>query len=155
MDNNNTPVYSKDWSRYAAFEEHLIHAAGTFRNALSKDIDIALIPLVAKTLAYLDRNGNIEIIFLHTMPAIQEIWKCIFLDQHSFFNHTQSIPPPTSEMRTPVPIISDGWNGKFFQSRFPFSWIVVNKINEIMNNMKIHSGNVLTKLLGIFILISL
>ena len=146
LNNNGIPVFSKDWSRYVAFEEHLIHAAGTFRNALSKDIDIALIPLVAKTLAYLDRNGNIEIIFLNTIPAIQEIWKCIFLDQHSIFKHAQSILPPSSEMRPPVPIISDGWNGKFFQSRFPFSWIVVTKINEIMSNLRIHSGKLLIKL---------
>ena len=140
MDNKNAPIYSKEWSRFAAFEEHLVYSAGTFRKALSKEIDKALIPLVAVTLSYLDRNGNIDLVFLHEKPAIQEIWRIIFLDKHSFFNHSQSLTILSSERKRCVPVHSDGWNGKFFQSCFPFSWLIVYKINEIMNKMKTHSG---------------
>ena len=140
MDHKNVPIYSKDWSRSAAFKEHLIQSAGTFRKALSKEIDIAIIPLVAETLAYLDRNGNIDLVFSDDKPALKDLWKCIFIDNYLLFNHSQAINPVISGDKIKVQVISDGWNGNFFQSGFPFSWIIVRSINELLNKMKTHSG---------------
>ena len=122
-----------DWLLKIAECERDIQSSGTFRKAVNLHINSAIIPLLSELLALLDRNGNLE---LNARDhSLYNIWHDIFRNEELFtLSYKDTISPTTQLPRRRVPILSDGPGGKFFQVKFPFSFLIQEFMNKQWQN---------------------
>jgi hypothetical protein len=137
------PEEGTNWSTSEALESSGLQESGTYRKALWRRIQNAVVPILSELIAYMDRDGNLEL--LETgIPWLTELWIKIFNDEEltqlnyeSFF-----VTDDDRQVRSHVPVTSSGRDAHFFQCRFPFSWLLKEKIDSMWTQAKGVAGQI-------------
>ena len=136
------------WLLRIANCESDIQSSGTFRKAVSLGIDCAITPLLSELLAQLDRNGNLELALFDVDAedhSLYNIWQDIFRNEELFtLSYKDTISPTTQLPRRRVPVLSDGPGGRFFQVKFPFSFLIQELMNNLWQNFIKIKGKLIT-----------
>ena len=127
-----------DWIVNAATCWDLIQSSGSFNKCLVFYVIKQVTPIFAELLALLDRNGNLA---LHKNQdkypeKLNLFWESLFLKEEIFSFSIDSYFNSSKRVR----VQSDGAGGNFFQSQFPFSWLIFNSISELMYSARITQG---------------
>ena len=116
---------SCDWLLQTANCGEDIQSSGTFRKAVNLRINNTIAPLLSELIACLDRNGNLELALCNEQvpECLLNLWQDIFRDERLLVLQYRDIISPHNLLpRRRVPVLSDGAGGKYFESRFPFSF---------------------------------
>ncbi|XP_060597648.1 E3 ubiquitin-protein ligase rnf213-alpha-like, partial [Ruditapes philippinarum] len=123
---------AKNWLINEAASKENINKAGTFRRSCIQTLETKVAPILAGIIAYLDTNDNIKI--------LQEDcdWKQkLFL---TILNTVDAISLKFADLQSPtrksdlqeVVVMTTGCEGHLFSARMPFSWLLINKINDLL-----------------------
>ncbi|XP_060586347.1 E3 ubiquitin-protein ligase rnf213-alpha-like [Ruditapes philippinarum] len=123
---------AKNWLINEAASKENINRAGTFRRSCIQTLETKVAPILAGIIAYLDTNDNIKI--------LQEDcdWKQkLFL---TILNTVDAISLKFADLQSPtrksdlqeVVVMTTGCEGHLFSARMPFSWLLINQINDIL-----------------------
>ena len=118
-----------DWIQLIANCRDNLQSSGTFRKAVNLYINEVVTPILSELIAYMDRNGNLDLFNDEKDEYLTKIWRDLFVDEDIFVTHFGSILLP----RRRVPVISDGLGGKFFQVKFPFSFFIQEDTTNLWN----------------------
>ena len=135
-------MYTDRFAESVAFNEHALQLAGTYHQALLNQISESVIPVLAGVISYLDTNQNLRLfqnLLLHEKEIpTQTLWSSIFIDKDNIFNHTEgilsSLPDGTEEAYYST-------ETSHFQSLFPFSWLIIPYITDLMTTWISNPGN--------------
>ena len=127
---------SPDWIQHIANCRDNLQSSGTFRKAVNLYINSVVTPILSELIAYMDRNGNLELLNNEKDEFFTQIWQDLFLNEEIFVTHYGSTLLP----RRRVPVISDGLGGRFFQVKFPFSFLIQDDTEKLWSKFIIE-GN--------------
>lgn len=127
----------KVWVINEAMNAKKLQHGGTFRNVLSRKIDEVVIPILAKIIATLDHNCNLDWIDpkKHEL-SISQFWL-------SIFNERQLMQFSYAEIATPkerVPEVEGRKVKETFRCKLPFSWLIFETINSHWDSAKSSVG---------------
>uniref|UniRef100_A0A8C9LXS5 E3 ubiquitin-protein ligase RNF213 n=1 Tax=Piliocolobus tephrosceles TaxID=591936 RepID=A0A8C9LXS5_9PRIM len=74
-------LHTREWVAREACNQDALQEAGTFRHTLWKRVQGAVTPLLASMIAFIDRDGNLELLTRpDTPPWARDLWMFIFSD---------------------------------------------------------------------------
>jgi len=123
----------------AAFEEKQLRLSGTFQGRLHQQILDTLSYVLAVVLCHMDRNSGLK---MFSDPELKDPWLKLFHSSFCGMNiftlaTLNSTVPDNSVKTTPrqlqgeFEVVTDGFNGKEFSGRFPFSFYIRKLMEEI------------------------
>ncbi|XP_060597666.1 E3 ubiquitin-protein ligase rnf213-alpha-like [Ruditapes philippinarum] len=122
----------REWlvGEVANFEN--ITKAGTFRNSCIKVLESKICPILAGIIAVCDTNENLSILADDKFPWKQGLWIDIFNSLNTL--KFKDLPfREKSNVQSDIPVLSTSSDGHTFCVRMPFSWIFIQKMNEVLN----------------------
>jgi hypothetical protein len=128
-----------DWVLKEALSSTKLQLGGTFRNVLARKVDEVIIPLLAKIVAYIDHNYNLDLIDPKSSDgARREFWLAMF--------HNPKVTPLVySEMvqGDKLPGIGREKFNQTFRCQMPFFGIIKASVDSSWNSGKRYAGNLL------------
>ena len=91
--------------------------------------------LLAHVIAVMDTNRNMRILKQNNLEWLQQIWFDIAADREImglFYNHLTLLGSKTETQHVLVP--STGFQNRDFSGKFPFSWMLKDKIEKLLNS---------------------
>ncbi|XP_031561517.1 E3 ubiquitin-protein ligase RNF213-like [Actinia tenebrosa] len=136
------PKEGANWSTSESLESSELQVCGTYRKALWRRIQNAVVPILSEMIAYMDRDGNLELLQTD-VPWIKDLWLKIFADDKLAQLNYDSFLTNDDERRLKnhVPVTSSGRDSHWFQCRLPFSWLLKENIESIWLQAKSVSEN--------------
>ncbi|XP_053396335.1 E3 ubiquitin-protein ligase rnf213-alpha-like isoform X2 [Mercenaria mercenaria] len=121
------------WLINEAAASENINKAGTFRRSCIQTLENKVSPILAGIIAYLDTNDNLKILQEEHCQWKQELWL-------TFLNTVDAINLQFTDLQSPirqsdlpeVVVMTTGSEGHMFSAWMPFSWLMINQINEIL-----------------------
>ncbi|CAO2646302.1 E3 ubiquitin-protein ligase RNF213 [Lemmus lemmus] len=131
QEENQTPS-QKQWVTREAANQDALQEAGTFRHTLWKRIQNVVTSFLASMIAYIDRDGNLELLAQSDSPAwAQDLWMFIFRDI-KFLNIplvVNNTGPP--RCRSSILVQSHMNLPKDACNAVPFSWRIRDYLEEL------------------------
>ena len=119
-----------------------MNETGTFKKALWRRFQSVVAPILAEVIAYVDRDGNLELA-AGGDTWVFNMWLKIFGDS-SFselsFESFMSQEGDISVVRSKVPVSKSGHGLHAFQSTFPFSWLLKERVDELYREARSIAG---------------
>ncbi|KAK3715936.1 hypothetical protein QZH41_016501 [Actinostola sp. cb2023] len=135
-DDNWTKESGTKWSTSEALELSDLQESGTYRKALWRKIQNAIVPILSELIAFIDKDGNLELL-QRTNPAwLTDLWLQIFQDNQLTQLHYESFMTGDVVIRSHVPVTSSGRDSHMFHCRLPFSWLLKEKVDSMWTNAK-------------------
>ncbi|XP_060590421.1 E3 ubiquitin-protein ligase rnf213-alpha-like, partial [Ruditapes philippinarum] len=124
---------AQHWLINEAASSENINKAGTFRRSCIQTLETKVAPILAGIIAYLDTNDNMKILQEEHFKWKQELWL-------TYLNTVDAINLQFTDLQSPkrqsdlpeVVVMTTGCEGQMFSARMPFSWLLINQINEIL-----------------------
>ena len=117
-----------------------VHETGTFKKALWRRFQSVVAPILAEVIAYVDRDGNLELAASED-TWVFNLWLKVFressLSELSYASFQEGDDPV---VRNKVPIAKSGYRSHAFQCRFPFSWLLKDRIDELHREARSIAG---------------
>lgn len=130
------PHAAAGWVRNEALSHRSIQAGGTFKRALWLRIVDVVTPILSEILALLDSNSNLSLMrdgFSKDGSWIRTLWLDLFCCPHfGQLSYDNFVSPVQGQIRQRVTVASSGYRGQSFMSKFPFSNLVKNELDEMM-----------------------
>ncbi|XP_066547032.1 E3 ubiquitin-protein ligase rnf213-alpha [Amia ocellicauda] len=124
-----------NWVVGQAMTDNFVLEGGSFRHTLWVHMEDVVASALAQVLAIIDGDDNLDNI--HKQPADKtSIWLKFFQDENLL-----KIPPIPLEAGIQIPVFSTVDGQEISQCRFPFSWILKTKLDQIWNNVVELQGN--------------
>ncbi|XP_053396009.1 E3 ubiquitin-protein ligase rnf213-alpha-like [Mercenaria mercenaria] len=121
------------WLINEAAASENINKAGTFRRSCIQTLENKVSPILAGIIAYLDTNDNLKILQEEHCQWKQELWLTFLHTVDAINLHFTDLQSPTRQSDLPeVVVMTTGSEGHVFSARMPFSWLMINQINEIL-----------------------
>lgn len=122
---------ANDWLRSEALSGTGIQENGTFRKALWQRVYSSVIPILSEVIAYVDRDSNLELV-TEEGNGLSRLWIQLF-QNHSMvqFHYDGFLSLEGGIIRERVPVITAGRERQVFDSRFPFSWLIKEKFDDM------------------------
>ena len=137
------PEEGKGWLEDVA-KACTVNENGTFKKALWRRFQYVVAPILAEVIAYVDRDGNLELAASKD-PWLSNLWLNVFEDS-SFATINYGMFMTREEdvdvVRSKVPVLKSGYRGHVFQCRFPFSWILKERIDELYREARNIAGEI-------------
>ena len=137
------PAEGKGWLEEVA-KACTVNENGTFKKALWRRFQCVVAPILAEVIAYVDRDGNLELAASKD-PWLSNLWLNVFEDS-SFATINYGMFMTREEavdvVRSKVPVLKSGYRGHVFQCRFPFSWILKERIDELYREARNIAGEI-------------
>ncbi|KAM6164698.1 E3 ubiquitin-protein ligase RNF213 [Rhynchocyon petersi] len=119
----------KEWVVRAALDQDALREAGTFRHSLWKRVQTVVTPLLAKMIAFIDRNYNLELLTNPDFPPwARDLWMFIFSDV-KLLNILPEMNDTSSENKRPSVVIQ---NDALAKTSVPFSWQISDYLEELL-----------------------
>jgi len=136
-----TPNQGNEWLQTEALHR-TVNETGTFKKALWRRFQSVVAPILAEVIAYVDRDGNLE------MAAsgdtwVFNLWLKIFGDSFLSklsFESFMSQEGDIEVVRSKVPVSKSGNGLHSFQNKFPFSWLLKERIDELYREARSIAG---------------
>ena len=137
------PEKGKRWLEDVA-KACTVNENGAFKKALWRLFQYVVAPILAEVIAYVDRDGNLELA-VSKDPWISNLWLNV-LEDNSFatinYGMFMTGEEDVNVVRSKVPVLKSGYRGHVFQCRFPFSWILKERIDELYREAKSIAGEI-------------
>ena len=133
-----------EWLQTEALSRTL-QETGTFKKALWRRFQSVVAPILAEVIAYVDRDGNLELA-AHAEPWVFNLWLKIFRESSLTdlkYDMFMTQEGDVSEVRRKVPVLKSGYRSHSFQSRFPFSWLLKDRIDELCRDARRIAGDLI------------
>jgi len=123
-----SPDKNSKWSTSEAMEHTNLQETGTYRKALWRKIQNAIVPILSEIIAFIDRDENLEL--LHSGNLwLRKLWLQHFQDNKLTELHFESFLTEEGVIRSQVPVTSSGRDSHVFQCLLPFSWLIKEKVD--------------------------
>ena len=143
MKDQRAPEEGKGWLEDVA-KACTVNENGTFKKALWRRFQYVVAPILAEVIAYVDRDGNLELAASKD-PWLSNLWLNVFEDS-SFATINYGMFMTREEdvdvVRSKVPVLKSGYRGHVFQCRFPFSWMLKERIDELYRVARSVAGEI-------------
>ena len=137
------PEKGKRWLEDVA-KACTVNENGAFKKALWRRFQYVVAPILAEVIAYVDRDGNLELA-VSKDPWISNLWLNV-LEDNSFatinYGMFMTGEEDVNVVRSKVQVLKSGYRGHVFQCRFPFSWILKERIDELYREAKSIAGEI-------------
>ena len=101
---------------------------GTFRKALLQRVFSVVVPILAEIIALADRDCNLDFMEYNN-TWVSRLWLKILADRSiSELSYSDMISPATNSVRERVQVFGSGAGGHRFSCRFPFSFIIKQRM---------------------------
>ncbi|KXJ15388.1 E3 ubiquitin-protein ligase RNF213 [Exaiptasia diaphana] len=131
----------KKWSTKEAMEHSDLQETGTYRRALWRKIQNAIVPILSELITYIDTNGNLELL-QENKPWLTELWlRLLQNNKITVIQYSSFLTEENEMIRSKVPVKSSGRDGHFFKCCLPFSWLIKEKVDVMWENAKGVSEN--------------
>ena len=118
---------------------------GTFKKALWRRFLSVVAPILAEVIAYVDRDGNLELAASKDY-WVADLWLKIFQDTSlTYLDYTTDFIFQEGDalvVRSKVPVLSSGYRSHSFQSNFPFSWLLKERMDELHRDARSVAGEI-------------
>ena len=113
-----------------------------YRKALWQRVYSAVIPILSEVIAYVDRDGNLELA-CNDLNWISRFWLAVLQSVSvTVMHYDWFLSPKEKVIRERVQMTTSGYARHSFQCQFPFSWIVKERIDSIWRDASNISGTV-------------
>ncbi|PFX19443.1 E3 ubiquitin-protein ligase RNF213 [Stylophora pistillata] len=117
---------------------------GTFRKALLQRVFSVVVPILAEIIAFADRDCNLDLV-KNDDTWVSRLWLKILADRTiSKLSYSDMISPGTNSVRERVQVIGSGAGGHRFSCRFPFSFIIKQRVEKLLkeaSSVEAHSSS--------------
>lgn len=131
------PNKGDDWLRTEALYP-TVNETGTFKKALWRRFQSVVAPILAEVIAYVDRDGNLELAASGD-TWVFKLWLKMFGDS-CLSELTFETFISQEGVRSKVPVSKSGYGLHAFQSTFPFSWLLKERIDELYREARSIAG---------------
>ena len=121
-----------------------LQETGTFKKALWRRFLSVVAPVLAEVIAYVDRDGNLELAASED-SWVANLWLKIFRDTSlTYLDYTDFIFQEGDALvvRSKVPVLNSGYRSHSFQSSFPFSWLLKERMDELHRDARSVAGEI-------------
>ena len=113
---------------------------GTFRKALWKRVYSAVVPILAEIIALADRDSNLDLM-VDDHTWVSTLWLEILANSNiSELSYSKMISPVTNTVRERVQVIGSGAGSHSFFCRFPFSYLIKQRVEKLLKDASSVSG---------------
>ena len=129
------------WLHSEALSGTGVQEWGTFRKALWKRIYSAVVPILAEIIGFADRDKNLDLMN-GSNSWVSTLWLKIMANRNiSELSYRKMISPVTETVRERVQVIGSGAGGNSFQCLFPFSFLVKERVDNLLKDALSITGN--------------
>lgn len=129
-----------EWLHAEALSGTGVQEWGTFRKALWKRVYSAVVPILAEIIALADRDSNLDLM-RNEDTWISKLWLEILADPNiSELSYSKMISPVTNSVRERVQVLGSGAGGHRFWCRFPFSFLIKQRAEQLLKDAYSVSG---------------
>ena len=129
------------WLHSEALSGTGVQEWGTFRKALWKRIYSAVVPILAEIIGFADRDKNLDLLNGGN-SWVSTLWLKIMANRNiSELSYRKMISPVTETVRERVQVIGSGAGGNSFQCLFPFSFLVKERVDNLLKDALSITGN--------------
>ncbi|RMX46188.1 hypothetical protein pdam_00007847 [Pocillopora damicornis] len=122
------------WLQSEALSGTGVQEWGTFRKALLQRVFSVVVPILAEIIALADRDGNLDLL-KNDNTWVPRLWLKILADRNiSELSYSDMISPATNAVRERVQVIGSGAGGHHFSRRFPFSFIIKQRVEKLLKD---------------------
>ena len=137
------PNNGKEWIETEAFSA-TTKETGTFKKALWRRLLSMVAPILAELVAYVDRDGNLELAASEN-PWIVNLWLKVFRDNSvAYLEYDEFFVPKgdANVLRRKIPVLKSGYRSHSFQCKLPFSWLLKERIDGLYQDARSIAGKV-------------
>ena len=128
-------VNPEEWLQSEALSGTGVQEWGTFRKALLQRVFSVVVPILAEIIAFADRDCNLDLVKKNDTNWISKLWVKILADRTiSELSYSDMISPGTNHVRERVQVIGSGAGGHRFSCRFPFSFIIKQRVEKLLKD---------------------
>ena len=131
-----TAANPQGWLQSEAMSGTGVQEWGTFRKALQQRVFSVVVPVLAEIIAFADRDCNLDLL-KNDKEWVSKLWLKILADRSiSVLSYSDMISPATNSrsVRERVQVIGSGAGGHRFSCRFPFSFIVKQRVEKLLKD---------------------
>ena len=129
-----TAANPQGWLQSEALSGTGVQEWGTFRKALLQRVFSVVVPILAEIIALADRDCNLDLL-KNDNPWVSRLWLKILADRRiSELSYSDMISPATNSVRERVQVIGSGAGGHRFSCRFPFSFIIKQRVEKLLKD---------------------
>ena len=117
---------------------------GTFKKALWRRFQSVVAPILSEVIAYVDRDGNLELADSDDSWVVK-LWLKILGDSSlaelcyaDFILQEEG----ASVVRSKVPVLKSGYRSHSFLCKFPFSWLLKERMDELCKDARNVAGEI-------------
>ncbi|XP_052243455.1 E3 ubiquitin-protein ligase RNF213-like [Dreissena polymorpha] len=137
-----TGFLSDQWLIRNAAAMRNINKNGTLRRSCYNTIVSKVAPVFANVFAFLDTNSNMDLIECD-IPWKREVWlKCLNLTHVLPLKYTDCHSLAGADELKDLLVKGTGFEGHGFKLRFPFSWVVIDVVDELVRDIVIDAVEV-------------
>ena len=131
-----TAANPQGWLQSEAMSGTGVQEWGTFRKALQQQVFSVVVPVLAEIIAFADRDCNLDLL-KNDKEWVSKLWLKILADRSiSVLSYSDMISPATNSrsVRERVQVIGSGAGGHRFSCRFPFSFIIKQRVEKLLKD---------------------
>lgn len=117
---------------------------GTFKKALWRRFLSVVAPILSEVIAYVDRDGNLELADSEDNWVVK-LWLKILQDSSLTelrFADFILEEGGASVVRSKVPVLKSGYRSHSFLCKFPFSWLLKERMDELCKDARNIAGEI-------------
>ncbi|XP_053389495.1 E3 ubiquitin-protein ligase rnf213-alpha-like [Mercenaria mercenaria] len=131
--NTSNPQTSDNWLAKKAASQDVIQKTGTLRRACLQVFGSVITPILSGLIAFLDTNQNLNILQMEELTWQYILWLTVLKTEDAIpLSYRDMFQDGNSKTQREFHVICTGSNGKTFQSKMPFSWVICQKIEEVL-----------------------
>ena len=132
------------WLQHEALRQGYLQETGTFRKALWQKLSSIVSPIFSELIAYCDRNHNLDLL-LKEKEWKQRLWlNMLNKEQITSLSYDSFISPVSKKVRERACVLSTG-AGHPFKGKFPFSWVIKDMVNLLLQGGCISQSQYVSK----------
>lgn len=117
---------------------------GTFKKALWRRFQSFVAPILSEVIAYVDRDGNLELADSEDNWVVQLWLKTLQDSSLTELRFADFILEEggASVVRSKVPVLKSGYRSHSFLCKFPFSWLLKERMDELCKDARNIAGEI-------------
>eukprot|EP00118_Oscarella_pearsei_P021368 m.239300 g.239300 ORF g.239300 m.239300 type:complete len:5831 (+) comp40181_c2_seq5:266-17758(+) len=135
---------SREWVKNEALSQNSVQAGGTFRHSLWLRVVKVVTPILAEVIAFMDADSNLVLLqeAANGSPSWRtDLWLEIFSSsQLTPLHYTDFLSPTEHQLRQRILVKGSGYQGHVFDAQFPFSKLVKDEVNGVIDKAKELAG---------------
>ena len=129
-----TAANPQGWLQSEALSGTGVQEWGTFRKALLQRVFSVVVPILAEIIALADRDCNLDFMEYNN-TWVSRLWLKILADRSiSELSYSDMISPANNSVRERVQVIGSGAGGHRFSCKFPFSFIIKQRVEKLLKD---------------------